>query len=192
MEKRYTNDRGNDCLISVDCVDHEILEPWPYSRHWSRRWYSHKFKGPGLRYEVALSILTGSICWINGPFPCGVANDWQIFKNGLLLQLDEGERVEADDGYAPGDPEFTKTPSGIYHREERNVIRRRVMARQETINKRNKQWGILSQVYRHGIEKHQSVFSAICVLTQITIDNGNPLFDTSEYTDYQEEGGEWI
>ena len=76
----------------------------------------------GLRYEVALSILTGSICWItNGPFPCGVANDWQIFKNGLLLQLDEGERVEADDGYAPGNPEFIKTPSSIYHHADQNV-----------------------------------------------------------------------
>ena len=82
-------------------------------------------------------------------------NDYQIFKTaGLLDQLDDGERVEADDGYKAGDPEFVKTPSGIYHPKERKVVRNRVMARQETINKQNKQWGNLSQVFRHNLEKH--------------------------------------
>ena len=186
MDKRYVDDKGNDCLISVDTVDHEILEPWPYVKSWSKRWFSHKFKGPGLRYEVGLVILTGTICWINGPFPCGVMNDLQIFKQcGLLHQLDEGERVEADDGYKGLDPEFIKTPSGIHHPEQRKVVRNRVMARQETVNARNKQWGILSQIFRYSMEKHQIVFWAICVLTQITIENSNPLFDTSEYDDYK-------
>ena len=126
--------------MSVDGTDFSIQEPWPYNKTTSAKWFSKKFQGPGLRYEVALAILTGSICWINGPFPCGVKNDCQIFKTGgLLHHLDEGERVEADDGYQFLDPEFVKTPSGIHHPEERKVIRRRVMARQETINKRNNQ-----------------------------------------------------
>ena len=136
MENRYVNDKGNECLLSVDTVDHEIQEPWLYTKSISKIWYSHKFGGPGLRYEVALCILTGSICWINGPFPCGKMNDYQIFKTaGLLDQLDDGERVEADDGYKAGDPEFVKTPSGIYHPKERKVVRNRVMAREETIKK---------------------------------------------------------
>ena len=51
-ENRKNGDIGNDCLVSVDGVDFEIEEPYPYEREWSRRWFSPKFKGPGLRYEV--------------------------------------------------------------------------------------------------------------------------------------------
>ena len=126
LSSRYEEDKGCDCLLSVDCVDFEIEEPYPYDRHWSRRWYSYKYKGPGLRYEVALCILTGSICWINGPFPCGMLNDWQIFKKGLMKFLDENERVKCDDGYSAGDPAYCKTPSGIHHPEERQEIQKRV------------------------------------------------------------------
>ena len=64
--------------------------------------------------------------WINGPFPCGQYSDWMIFRDfGLRANLDENERVEADDGYAAGDPEFVKTRSGILHRN--NDTRKRVV-----------------------------------------------------------------
>ena len=128
--------------------------------------------------------MSGKICWTNGPFPCGQKNDWQIFRyHGLCFNLDENERVEADDGYLHGDPEFCKTPSGIHHPAETRTYRNRVMARQETVNKRYKQWGILNQIFRHELEKHQFVFRAVSVLTQMTLESGNPLFDTSEYVD---------
>lgn len=187
MENRYKNDNGSDCLLSVDCCDFEIEEPYPYEEGWSKRWYSHKFKGPGLRYELALCILTGDICWTNGPFPCGIKNDWAIFQESLLHYLDENERVEADDGYSAGDPEFVRTPSGIHHPRDYQVIRNRVMARQETINGRNKYWAALTKPFRHSIEKHQTVFRAVCVLVQLSINNGSPLFDTSDYMDHHEE-----
>lgn len=65
------------------------------------RFSSHKFaKKSGMRYEVALCILTGDIVWINGPFPCGYNPDITIFRMSLLSHLEEHERVEADDGYS--------------------------------------------------------------------------------------------
>ena len=184
LENRYKNDQGNDCLLSVDCCDFRIEEPYPFELEWSKNWFSHKFDGPGLRYKIALCILTGDVCWINGPFPCGQKNDWTIFKSELLNYLDANERVEADDGYSAGDPEFVKTPSGIHHPEEFKDCRRRVMGRQETINARNKNWGALSKVFRHDMLKHQLVFRAVSVLVQISLNNDNPLYDTSEYTDH--------
>ena len=82
-----------------------IVEPFPYESVWSKRWFSPKFKGPGLRYEVGISILYGDIIWINGPFPCSQWPDIKIFlKGGLKDNLDPGERVEADDGYISADP----------------------------------------------------------------------------------------
>ena len=50
----------------------------------------------------------------------------------------------------------------------------------ETLNERLKlkNWGILSQVFRHHIflHCHWDVFRACAVVTQITIENGEPLF----------------
>ena len=83
-------------------------------------------------------------------------NDCQIFKTGgLLHHLEEGERVEADDGYKFLDPQFVKNPSGIHHPEERKVIRNGIIDCQKPINKRNNQLEILAQIFRHVLEKHQ-------------------------------------
>ena len=55
-ENRYIGDRRNDCLISVDGVDLEIREPTPYHKERSKKWFSHKFEGPGLRYELGVTL----------------------------------------------------------------------------------------------------------------------------------------
>ena len=52
----------------------------------------------------------------------------------------------------------------------------------ETLNGRLKNWGILSQVYRHDIMRHGDVFRACAVVTQLTIQDGEPLFEV-EYED---------
>jgi len=52
-----------------------------------------------LRYELAVDIKTGYLVWINGPFPAGAFPDVSIFRSCLAHELDEDERVEADDGY---------------------------------------------------------------------------------------------
>ena len=49
----------------------------------------------------------------------------------------------------------------------------RVRARQETVNKRFKQWGVLNQVFRrHDLIHLRDVFAAVCVITQLAIENG--------------------
>jgi hypothetical protein len=52
-----------------------------------------------------------------------------------------------------------------------------VRSRHEIINKRFKQWGILRQVFCHDLANHRNVFAAICVVTQLAIENGEQLFD---------------
>jgi len=53
----------------------------------------------------------------------------------------------------------------------------RVRAHHKTLNGRLKNWGILSQVYRHHIMTHGDVFRACAVVTQLTIQDGEPLFE---------------
>ena len=106
IDLRFVGDTGNDCLLSVDCTDCEILEPWPYLERISKKWCSQKFNGPGVKYEIAIVIKTGHIAWVNGPYKAG-KDDYTIFKEGGLLdELEEKERGEADAGYRHPDPEF--------------------------------------------------------------------------------------
>ncbi len=95
--------------------------------------------------------------------------------------MDENERVEADDGYKAGDPEFCRTPSGVFHPEKQRKMRRRVMGRQESVNARMKSFAILRVRFRHDPELHGDVFRAIAVLVQLGIKNGQPLYDCSDY-----------
>ena len=136
-------------------------------------WFSYKFRRSGLRYEIALSILGGDICWICGPWLPGVYNDLSIFPEALITWLAPNERVEADDGYVGEAPMKVKCPGSITVSEEREKLVRRVRNRRETINKRFKQWGILNQVYCHDLIHHRNVFTAICVLSQLAIENAS-------------------
>ena len=62
-------------------------------------WWSHKFNGPGLRYEIGVCIQTGWIVWVNGPYPAGQWPDLRIARGSLNQLLDAGERFIADGGY---------------------------------------------------------------------------------------------
>ena len=171
-ENRYREDIGNVCLVSVDGTDFKIQEPTPFCKDW----HSRKFNGPGLRYEVAISICSGDVVWIHGPFPCGSWPDINIFRNALKNELGDGEKVEADLGYR-GEPDFVSVPdcNSFLNRVGR---RQKALARSrhETLNKRLKQWHCLHDTFRHDLEKHSPVFRAVAVITQVAIENGEPLF----------------
>jgi hypothetical protein len=176
-ENRLENDIDNDCLVSIDGTDFKIQEPKPEGQPFSPAWYSHKYKGPGVRYEVGLAIRTGNIVWINGPFPCGDYSDTTIFRHGLANYLDVGERVEADKGYKGDDPALAKTKDSLWCDPLFTDMQAEVRARHETVNKRLKQFGILKQEYRHNLEDHGSVFRAIAVITQLSLELGEPLYE---------------
>jgi hypothetical protein len=71
-ENRYTNDRGNDCMVSIDCVDCEFPQvriPDPNKEGKTtinKALYSPKWNGPALRYELAMCLLSDDIVWIAG------------------------------------------------------------------------------------------------------------------------------
>ena len=168
-------DIGNDCLISVDGTDFQIFE-------YGRKYFSHKNKKSALRYEIALNIITGDIVWINGPFPAGKYSDITIFRDSLITFLGPSERVEADDGYIGEAPHHIKCPMSVTNPETRKEMQGRLRSRQETVNRRFKDWGVLKQVFRHYAGNHACILHAIVVLTQIAIDSGEPLF-SCEYRD---------
>ena len=161
--------------MTVDGTDFQIQEPSPFES----RWYSHKFKGPGLRYEVAVSILGGDIVHTNGPFPCGTWPDISIFRSMLMDKLLPGEFVEADNGYR-GQYDKIRTPVDYTTKKEKKM-KARARARHETCNKRFKQFQILKKPFRHNRSEHQKVFRSIVVLTQLSIQSGENLFHINKF-----------
>jgi hypothetical protein len=172
LQLLYMSVDGTDCPIPQ-----QPLAP--------KSFYSHKFSGRGLRYELAVCIATGGIVPVVGPFPCGDWPDIEIFHYCLKGMLDIHERVEADDGYVGEDPGSIKVPGSVVHNhDERQLyIHGRVRCRHETANKRLKQFKCLDTVFCHNISFHGPCFRACAVLTQLAIRNGNPLFSIDDYTD---------
>lgn len=158
---------GKICRVSVDGTDFKIYEPAPFNP----KWWSHKLNCAGLRYEVALTIESGDIVWATGPFPCGEYPDVRIFRRSLKSMLDEHEVVVADKGYT--DEKCILTGLEIH---DDNEISKIIRSRHETANRRLKQFFILSHRYRHSLDFHKFYFLAVAIVTQISFENGEPLF----------------
>lgn len=160
--------RGQTCFTSIDGVDCEIEEPSPFSP----KWFSHKFKSAGLRYEIALCIRTGHIVWSNGGYPCGHWPDLNIAKRFFVHFLDRGERSVADEGYK--DNKYFLLPTI-----ENSRRHKRIMSRHETINKRIKHFNVLTVPFRHDLSKHRICFYSVSNITQLIIKYEEPLFSAA-------------
>jgi hypothetical protein len=100
----------------------------------------------------------------------------------LAQWLDEFERVEADEGYIGEAPLKVKCRGCPSNCTDHQSLQKRVQGRHESLNARFKNWEILKVMYRHDIMEHGNVFRAIAVITQISIDEGERLFEV-EYSD---------
>ena len=144
----------------------------------------------------------GYIVSIYGPFPASVHN-LTIFRKGLMKKLRFLiERVEADDGYK-GESDFVDIPKvGCIHNHAielglkntnncpgciQHKLKARLRSRQETCNRRFKQFRILSERYRHDLKLHGHIFKAIAVITQMDIRNGNNLYYCKQYKTMQSD-----
>jgi len=166
--------------MTVDGTDFRIPQKGAATK--GNAFASHKYAGKSaLRYELGVDILAGNLVWIQGPYPAGKYTGIKIFNKVLRNFLEPGERVEADDGYR-GHPNKIKCPGNDTNPAENRAMQGRVRARHETLNGWLKNWGVLSQVYRHDIMRHGDVFRACAVVTQLTIENGEPLSEV-EYED---------
>ena len=162
---------GNAIRVSIDSIDCRIQEPSPFEE----KWYSHKYKGPGIRYEVGVGI-NGSIVWVHGGFPCREWSDLKIAQDVILHYLDDGEKLLADGGYR-GDERII-TPDGLNNSVSR--IRSVCRARHENINARLKNFNVLSDTYRHNLKKHPMCFHAVANIVQAELLIEDTLFKIND------------
>jgi hypothetical protein len=160
--------------LSVDGTHCRISEPEAVP---SSQWFSHKLNKPGVSYEIAVDLTDSKIAWINGPFPAA-KHDIAIYRQentGLKWKIPDGKKVIADRGYKGAANKELSTPN-VFDDKETSIFKRRARARQETVNKKMKDFNILDNRFRHLVKKHKSVFEAFAVIVQMDMDNGLKLF----------------
>jgi hypothetical protein len=168
--------------MTIDGTDYRIQQKGVTKK--GNLFGSHKYGGKSaLGYELGIDILAGNLVWVLGPYPAGRWMDVKIFDDILsnLLELEPGERVEADNGYV-GHANKVKCPNNDCNPPENLRVQSAARSRHETFNGCLNNWGILEKVYRHDITVHGTVFYACAVITQLSVANGEPLFEV-EYGD---------
>jgi DDE superfamily endonuclease len=172
-----TFDEDEVFLITVDGVHCRIRE---VRKDPGAKWYDHKSNGPGLAYELGIALRSNRLVWINGPFPAS-RHDITIFRskdspgNGLIDQIPDGKRAIGDSGYRGEPNKVSVTRQGDSDAVKR--FKARARSRHETFNGRIKGFKILDCAFRHGFERHKTVFEAVCLCVQYDIENGNGLFE---------------
>lgn len=141
------NDRN--LYAGVDGADVKIYEREPFDT----KWFSHRFNGPELRYEIAVSLTFDKILWASGPFECWKNPDIKISFRNLEEHIFDDEGVVADSGYRG--TEKCLTPETV----QTNLkLHSKARAQNETVNERLKNFSSLFHVFRHGLDKHKYVF----------------------------------
>ena len=90
--------------------------------------------------------------------------------------MEDGERVEAGDGYLGEHSRHVKCPGGFCNPPETEFMQKRVRNRHETVNRRFKKFEALKQRWRHDLGQQENVVRMAAVLTQVSISKGEPLF----------------
>jgi hypothetical protein len=169
-------------IATVDGVHCRINEPRTDA---SSKWYSHKLNGPGVSYEIAISVRRNNVLWISGPHHAS-KHDITIFRGGkkddknkdrtaLYFKIPEGKRVIGDSGYQ-GEPMKISVSKDEDSKDVKKFFAR-AKSRQETFNSRVKSFLITDLPFRHGFERHGSAFESVCIAVQYDMENDHGLFE---------------
>ena len=140
----------------------------------NKKWFSHKFKGAGVHYEISSCIRTGLIVHVNGPFPCGHFPDITIFRKKLEGMLEVADEITiADRGYRG--TSRCRTPDDWLTLSERRA-NSNARARHETINGKLKTFRALSTKFRHNRSQHKEFFAVAVVTVQLMMEEYSTTF----------------
>jgi hypothetical protein len=177
FEHRFQDwDGTTRCLTCIDGTDIPIHEPGDRNSIW----WSHKYNGPGVRYEVATCILTGDIVWFRGPIPCNMS-DREIFDLFLSHKLIPGEGVEADNGYTGRTQIFTPSAGKTScARKQKSQVR----GRHENVNGLFKVFGAMKKWENPDTARHGVVARSVAVIVQLSFSVGEKLYNVPYTANY--------
>jgi len=162
-------------IISVDGVQCRFHEVKHDTLSKDPKYYAHKFKGPGLGYEIALHLWESRMVWLRHSERTGW-NDITVYRQQLKTMIPDGKKVIADGGYRDAEDPQISTPN-VYDLPELKTFKARARMRQEHFHNRIKNFTCLTSQFRHSEDRHAQCFEAICVILCFEMELISPLFD---------------
>ncbi|KAJ3316948.1 hypothetical protein HDU76_001453 [Blyttiomyces sp. JEL0837] len=174
LDNRWVNWNHSQPSLYVDGVDVLIQEERPLNK----KLYSHKFKHAASRFQVATGLGFSGIVFASGGVPAGEMTDLEMVRETLLPKLGKNEKIAADRGYRGEDRVMTYIDGrgqrdDVIARHNENI--KNMKARHETVNKRLKDFAILTQMFRGNMDRHHILFAAVAEITNIKLQR-QPLF----------------
>ena len=156
------------------------------------KWWSHKFNGPGVSFEVVADPIKGKILWINGPEPASIHDitflrggkkgdekNWK--RSSLYFHLPLRVKLVGDSAYQ-GEPYKVTTTMDAHDAATKRLFAR-MKSMLETCFSRLKNFKVLRESFRHGtlvddkMKKIKRAFDVAAVLVQYDFENGASLFE---------------
>ena len=159
-------------LLTVDGTHMRTDEPRDDEMRRNPKNFSYKNNYSGLNYQIATHIFKNQICYANTGDP-GSVHDMTAMRAEFIALLPEGARVIADAGYT-GKSELEKKLFSVgssFDTQDVKTFKKRARARQESVNKRLKQYLCMANKFTDGVDRHQECFAACLVLTQYSIED---------------------
>ena len=97
----------------------------------------------------------------------------------MINILEDGEFVEANDGYITECPWNCKCPNGVNSQPEGAISDQGQRSRHEQFNERFKNEGCMNGKFRYYVNKHGTCFNCVALLTQLAIEHGEEVFSVA-------------
>jgi len=166
---------SSNFIISVDGVHCNYHEEKHATLSKDKSIYSHKRNGPGLMYELALSLFESKLVWVKGPIGAG-KSDLAVYQSDLKQRIPAGKKAVTDRGYNDSkDPKLSQPNS--MDSKQLQTFKARARMRQEAFHRRLKKFDCLTDEFRHNREKHGLCFESVCVIVCYEMDMGMPMWD---------------
>ena len=168
------------CQLSVDGTHAKTNEPRDNDMRRNPKNFSYKNNFAGLNYQIAVNIFKNQIAYANTADP-GSVHHMTAMRNEFIALLPEGARVIADSGYT-GKSDLEKSIFAVRNTFDTAAVKnfkKSARARQESVNKRLKEYKCMKECWTDGVERHKVAFTACLVLVQYAIEDtsatGEPL-----------------
>jgi hypothetical protein len=150
----------------LDATECEIERPEDPT--FQRLYYSGKVGYHTIKYEIAVEIESGEICWAAGGEPGSMADITLCRKYQIGSHLLPGEGILADKGYI-GET-YLRTPIKAPQTNAAKVVNHVIGTLREIVEHvfdRFKLFGCLSQRWRHDLQLHPLVFFVIAEIVNL-------------------------
>lgn len=139
-------------------------------------YYSHKYNGAGLAYELALDLFESKLVWLKGPLPAGANPDHKMYASELKDKIPVGKIAVTDGGYNDRkDPKLSQP--NRQDNDQLRTFKARARMRQEAFHSRLRRFNCLTDGFRHGQARHGTCFVAVAVICAYEMDYVSPMWD---------------